>query len=265
MMMLDIIANNNWERPIYFTGGSFGDEDYLWMKYYLQLDGVVYKLVPIRTPVDRRNPFDMGRIDSEKMFDVVMKWSWGNSGSPDIYHDPETRKNSITYRSNIARLAETLIRENKLEKAEKVLDLAMEKMPVEYFGYYTLLEPYVSGYMQVNKPEKAKMLYEKLAKKYQERLTYFSGMNFEQQRIHFEMIFTDIERYRSLVDTLLHGEDEAYFREKAEEFNTYLKLFRHFYGQEEPEERTIDEELQELREVPELDEALETRNKHKRD
>ena len=32
--MLDIIANNNWERPIYFSGGAFGDDDYLWMKDY---------------------------------------------------------------------------------------------------------------------------------------------------------------------------------------------------------------------------------------
>ena len=43
LLMLDIIANNNWERPIYFTGGAFGDEDYIWMKNYLQLDGM-YKL-----------------------------------------------------------------------------------------------------------------------------------------------------------------------------------------------------------------------------
>ena len=126
--MLDIIANNNWERPIYFSGGSYGDDDYLWMKDYLQLEGVVYKLVPIRTKVNPRNPFDMGRIDSDKMFDIVMAWNWGNSGSLDIYHDTETRRNGITYRSNIARLAEALINEGKLDKAEKVLDLAMEKM-----------------------------------------------------------------------------------------------------------------------------------------
>src|SRR5690606_27759063 len=104
LLMLDIIANNDWKRPIYFTGGSFGNDDYLWMKDYLQLDGVAYKLVPIYSPVDERTPFDMGRIDSEKMYDIVLGWDWGNSGSPDIYHDPETRKNAITYRSNLARL-----------------------------------------------------------------------------------------------------------------------------------------------------------------
>lgn len=67
LIMFDIIANNNWERPIYFTGGSFGDDDYLWMKDYLELDGMAYKLVPIRTPIDPRNPFDMGRIDTENV------------------------------------------------------------------------------------------------------------------------------------------------------------------------------------------------------
>src|SRR5690554_2399316 len=149
MMMLDIIANNNWERPIYFSEGSFGDDDYIWMKEYLQLEGVVYKLVPINTPIDKRNPFDMGRIDADKMYNIVMSWDWGNSGSPDIYHDTETRKNGITYRSNLARLAEALINEGKEDKAEEILDLAMEKMPVEYFEYYSLLEPYVLGYYEL--------------------------------------------------------------------------------------------------------------------
>src|SRR5690606_6142623 len=99
MMMLDILANNDWKRPIYFTGGSFAAAEYIWMKDYLQLDGMVYKLVPIKTPGEQGN-FEMGRIDSDLMYDIVQKWAWGNSGSPDIYHDPETRKNSISYRSN---------------------------------------------------------------------------------------------------------------------------------------------------------------------
>ena len=111
LMMLDIIANNNWERPIYFTGGAFGDEDYIWMKDYLQLDGLVYKLVPIKTPVEKNNPFDMGRIDTDKMYDMVTSWDWGNNGDPKMYHDVETRKNSLTYRGNLARLIEALIQE----------------------------------------------------------------------------------------------------------------------------------------------------------
>ena len=46
----------------------------------------------------------MGRVDSDLMYEKVKKWDWGNSGSPDIYHDTETRKNSITYRGNLAQI-----------------------------------------------------------------------------------------------------------------------------------------------------------------
>ena len=45
MMMLDILANNDWKRPIYFTGGSYSDSEYVDEKY-LQLEGLAYKLVP---------------------------------------------------------------------------------------------------------------------------------------------------------------------------------------------------------------------------
>ena len=128
--------------PYYFTGGSYADAEYIWMKDYLQLEGLVYKLVPIKTPPNPVNPYLMGRVDGDLMFDIVQQWEWGNANSPEIYHDPETRKNSISYRSNLARLAEVLIDEGKFEKAESILDLALEKMPIDYFGYYSLLTPF---------------------------------------------------------------------------------------------------------------------------
>ena len=231
--MLDIIANNDWERPIYFSGGSFGDDDYLWMKDYLQLEGVVYKLVPIKTPVNPRNPFDMGRIDGDKMYDIVMAWDWGNSGSPDIYHDVETRRNGITYRSNIARLAETLINEDKDEKAEKVLDLAMEKMPVDMFEYYSLLEPFALGYYEVDKPEKARAVYEDVAKKYQEKLLYYSELKVQRQYRIADEIISDMERYRGLIDIVIAKDTEEFAKKEAVKFNDYLRLFRHFYAEDE--------------------------------
>ena len=234
MLMLDIVANNNWERPIYFTGGAFGDDDYIWMKDYLQLDGMCYKLVPIKTPVNKANPFDMGRVDSETMYDMVKSWDWGNSGSPDIYHDVESRKNGITYRGNLARLIETLINEGQLDKAEEIADLAMEKMPVDIFGYYTLLEPYIIAYYDVNKPDKARRLFADVSQKYQENLVYFSGLTRENQERFFEDIYIDIERYRALVDVLIINEEDSDFVEsEMKKFNDHLRLFSHFMGEED--------------------------------
>ena len=238
LMMLDIIANNNWERPIYFTGGAFGDEDYIWMKDYLQLDGLVYKLVPIKTPVEKNNPFDMGRIDTDKMYDMVTSWDWGNNGDPKMYHDVETRKNSLTYRGNLARLIEALIQEDKVEKAEEIADLAMAKMPVNMFGFYTLLEPYIGAYYELEATDKARNLYMKVSRKYQESLSYYSDLSEQNQSKYIQAIYSDIERYRSLVDVTTFYESEDFIKAEMGKFNNYLRLFTG-----EPESQSSQEEI----------------------
>ncbi|WP_456438465.1 glycosyltransferase family 117 protein [Psychroserpens sp.] len=242
LLMLDIVANNDWKRPIYFTGGAFSDEDYVWMKDFLQLDGLCYKLVPIKTAIDRANPFDMGRIDTELMYDKVMSWGWGNSGSEDIYHDVETRKNGITYRGNLARLMEQLINEDQLDKAEKIADLAMQKMPVDKFGYYTLLEPYIGAYYEIEKTDKARKLYHDVAIKYQENLKYYSELSIENQTRYLDEIVSDIERYRGLVDLLVIYNDKDLALEETEKFNNYLRLFKHFTDDESDEDEFIRED-----------------------
>ncbi|MBC7606258.1 MAG: DUF2723 domain-containing protein [Burkholderiales bacterium] len=229
LMMLDVLANNDWKRPIYFTGGSFGDDDYLWMKDYLQLDGMVYKLVPLRTAIPKDgSPLDMGQIDSDKMYEIAMKWDWGNGELNTIYHDPETRKNSISYRTNLARLMEQLINEGKIEKAKKIIDLAMTKMPLQYYGYYSLLDPFAGGYYEVNEKQKARNLLEQLMTKYKENLTFYGGLKAaEQSNIAIDII-TDIERYRGLLQVMKDRGDIEFYDQNKSVFNSYNARFKRF-------------------------------------
>jgi len=234
IMMFDVIANNNWKRPIYFTGGSFTEEDYLWMKDYLQLDGLVYKLVPIKTPVDEENsPFDMGQIDSDKMYDIVMKWDWGNGERTDINHDTETRRNSITYRTNLSRLMQQLIVEGKTDKAKKVIELAINKMPIDLYGYYTMVEPFTGGYYDIGEVEKARALLQKLASKYQDNLNYYSGIVPSEQNDRIVDIVTNLERYRSLLFVMKEKEDIEFYEKNKKIFNGYNKRFERFNRKDE--------------------------------
>ena len=230
LMMLDILANNNWERPIYFTGGSYADAEYLWMKEYLQLEGLVYKLVPIKTPLNPVNPYLMGRIDADLMYDIVNQWEWGNSESPEIYHDPETRKNSISYRSNMARLSEVLINEGKLDQAEEIMDLVMEKMPIDYFGYYSLLTPFVDGYYGIGKPEKARALFEKVTQKHHSQLNYFNSLSLDLRYSLGEEILTEIERYRTLIEVVLKNKDNDKIVAYINAFQQISQQFAFLYG-----------------------------------
>ena len=230
IMMLDILANNNWKRPIYFTGGSYSEAEYIWMKDYLQLEGLVYKLVPIRTPQNSDNPYVMGRIDSDLMYDIVMNWSWGNSQSPNIYHDTETRKNSISFRSNMARLAEQLMEENKNEKAKNILDLAMEKMPVDYFGYYSLIVPFVDAYYRLGETTSGRELAQKVAYKYSDELAYFASQTPKEQLVMGEEIITQIERYRTLMEAVLINEDRVILGTAIDDFVHAIEPFKNLYG-----------------------------------
>ncbi|WP_405207761.1 protein O-mannosyl-transferase family [Aquimarina sp. LLG6339-5] len=254
LVMLDIIANNNWERPIYFTGGSFGDDDYIWMKDYLQLDGMTYKLVPIKTKVNPNNPYQLGRVNTDIMYQNVKAWDWGNGDSTEIYHDPETRKNGISYRTNLGRLANQLIKENQLIKAEEILDLGIEKMPLEFYEYYTPLHDFINSYYQISKHEKARSLWKQVAKKYQEQLQYFANLSYENQQEHFESIMDNIAYYRDLIDTLVENKDTDLIDTEIDLFNGYIGLFpRFFTKQERPTLEDEENLLKELKSEQEIE------------
>ncbi|MDP3312784.1 DUF2723 domain-containing protein [Lutibacter sp.] len=231
ILMLDILANFKWEKPIYFTGGAQADEEYIWLKDYLQLEGMTYKFVPILTP-DDGNFFEMGRINTDIMYKNVKKWDWRNITDDGIYLDPETRKNSVSYRNNMERLAVALISENKLKKAEEILDLSIEKMPVHKFGHYSMLISYIELYYTLNKTEKARKLSVELKKIFQDQLLYYSQFDTTQ----LENSFKDFERnflmYDQIIKTTENYDTKAYSNKEKQEYVSYLKMFEHFIQQE---------------------------------
>ena len=224
ILMLDIFNANNWKRPIYFSPGSFGADDYIWMKEYLQLDGMVYKLVPVRTKLKEGNPYDMGYIDTEKAYKIINQWTWGNAGSDKIYHDPETRKNALSYRNNLSRLMTALIEEKKFDKAEKVIQIAMKNMPIDYFEYYTTVEPFAEGYYKIGKKEEARKILNQLIKKYQEKLTFFHSQSEKQKAFYRMEIYREIDIYRSLLLLAQESGDVEFYNSQRLKFNNFNNM-----------------------------------------
>lgn len=237
ILMLDIMANNDWKRPIYFSGGSFDSAEYIWMKEYLQLDGLAYKLVPIRT--ENRSAFEMGRIDGDLMYEIVKKWNWGNSGSSGIYHDPQTRTQGLSFRSNLARLVETLLAENKIDKAREVIEIAMTNLPVEHYGFYTFVEPFVDGYFKVGETEKARALFAKLTAIYKDRLDYYASIPLDEQYDKIEDIIGDMEAYRRNIDILIENDDREMAEKETLIFNQQIDQFSHFYQDSLPDDAPL--------------------------
>src|SRR5690606_2085643 len=233
---------------------AFDDEDYLWMKDYLQLDGLVYKLVPIKTPYKRAGgSIDMGRIDADKMYYKIVEkeyengkrkgWFWGASGSDKIYHDVETRRNVFTYRMQLARLTEKLLEEGKNDKAKVITDLTMTHFPIEFYQLYEMAEPFVGAYYQLGEKEKARELADKITAKYKEQLDYIHSLDIGKQNVSLYEAGRNIELFRSIL-LIMKKHDAEYYQQKYPEFNQYNAKFKERIGTEDEPSETDEERAQ---------------------
>jgi hypothetical protein len=104
----------------------------------------------------------------------------------------------------------------------------MEKMPLRYYDYYTMVEPFASGYYAIGKKEKARKLLNDLTSKYKEQLKYYSNYKPSDLGSVAMEVVTNIERYRSLLEVMKNSEDVSFYNENKKVFNMYNKMFERF-------------------------------------
>ena len=241
--MLDILANNDWKRPIYFTGGANADEEYIWLKDYLQLDGLAFKLVPIKTPakfIDESGRkrevslFDIGRIDANKMYANIKKLEWKNINSGKIYLDEQTKRNAISLRNSLMRLSDAFAKEGDTLKAVEVLDLSLDKLPIEKFDHYSLSLGYPEMYYNLGEDEKAAQVTNTLSRLIIEKLTWLSTFDKNDSDLVFDEIDTSLYMFKNLIDQVERGsKDKNYVSKIQTEFMDTVKLFGHLIPDEE--------------------------------
>ncbi len=174
MMILDLLANNNWERPVYFAITT-GDDAYIGLKKYFQLEGLAYHLVPFDcSSTDGQT----GKVNTDIMYDnLVNKFSWGGIKENPIYLNENNRRMCMNLRNNFARLADALIAEGKKEKAIEVLDKCMEELPVANVPINFFMLPVTEAYYKAGAPEKGNELVGILANMYDENLEYYFSLD----------------------------------------------------------------------------------------
>lgn len=149
LMILDLIANNDWTRPIYFAV-TVGNDSYLNLEPYFQLEGLAYRFVPIRNNNDPRS--QTGRVEASAMYKNMMdKFRWGNMNRTDIYLDQNNLNMTMNFRNNFSRLVDGLLEEGKLDSALKALDKMNEQMPDEAVPYNVMMLRPIEQYYQIAK------------------------------------------------------------------------------------------------------------------
>jgi hypothetical protein len=138
LMILNILANNNWKRPVYFAT-TVGSDNYLNLQPYFQLEGLTYRIVPIYSPSN--SELSTGRVQTDTMYrNVMTRFVWGNMNDERVYLDENNQRMTTNIRINMTRLAEQLIIEGKRDSAVKVLDKCVEVTPDKTipYNYFTI-------------------------------------------------------------------------------------------------------------------------------
>ena len=87
------------------------------------------------------------------------------------------------------------------------------------------MEPFVGAYYEIGQKNKGRSIFKKISVKYQENLTYYSRISESNKSKYVQTIYSDIERYKSLVDTVSYYESEEFITAEMDRFNGFLKLF----------------------------------------
>jgi len=198
LMIVDMLANFDWERPIYLT------QPYIFQKLglidYLQFDGYAYRLVPILTPYKQAG--EIGRIDPDYVIPLLTEtFRYGNIDDPRVYADYFTQYNIAASRTReaFARVAKEVLRrsENRpsgddplhaaadpaAAQAVALLDLGLERFPTSQIRFtLTNTIPYIEAYYLAGAYDKGDALLLEYAENLMEYIDYylrFEGAQYE--------------------------------------------------------------------------------------
>ncbi|NHB67689.1 glycosyltransferase family 117 protein [Perlabentimonas gracilis] len=150
--LMDLMAHNNWERPVYFAI-TVSTDTYQNLDKFFQIEGLAYRIVPIEV---QRVGGRYGNVDSEIMYDNLMNnFQYRSLADPKVYINENSTRIISNYRNIFGRLARTLNEEGKHDMAIKALDRCMEVVPPETVPFNFFALSLIEGYYRAGAIEKA--------------------------------------------------------------------------------------------------------------
>lgn len=204
LMILDLLAHNNWKRPIYFAATAPASS-YLNLAPYLQLEGLAYRLVPIKQ--DEVESQQETRVATDIMYNNVMdstKFKWGGMDKPGVYLDDVfLRSCALNIRQRMGTLASVLASEGKKDKAVKVLDKVVAITPEYNVPFDGTMFSIVLAYYQSDAFAKGNELAKKLFDNSTSNINYYYSFK-GKQRAEFG---SDVERSQEIIERLVYITD----------------------------------------------------------
>ena len=207
LMMLELIAESNWERPIY-VAYTVGQENYMNLGDNFVQEGLANRITPFTTNIDGRPVSGMTDFDTEKTYDNVMnRFKFGGINAKGIYLDETVMRMCFTHRRLLVKLATQLVLEGKNDKAAAVLERCEKEIPTYNVPHDFQCNSVEMArvYHVLGKKEKAMEVVDDLWKKSSQYLNYYTSLdtrsfkNSEQScRVHLYVLNALVELLESI-------------------------------------------------------------------
>ncbi len=174
LMLLEMLANTNWERPMYMAI-TVGTENHLNLTNNFLQEGLAYRITPF-------NHKQLGsNIDSEKMYDNLMhKFKFGGIDREGIYLDETVLRMCDTHRRLFVLLSSQLIKEGKKDKAAEVLEYCEKVIPsttVPHDYIYSSSKEMSDNFIKLGKAEKAEDILKQLAETSSQYVAWYLSLD----------------------------------------------------------------------------------------
>ena len=225
LMSLDIIATNKWKRPICFTAPS-SVKDYFDVDPYCLVEGWVYQLLPVKANSEDYIP-GLGGVDAEYSYDILMHKSvWGNVKNPHVYIDPETRNNAYRPKTNILRVAQSLIQAGEKKKGVELMDLYFKEFPTSQFAFDMDDAIFTNLYYRAGEVKKANEMVETVAKVYSDNLEYYYSITGKSADSYKSEIQGSLEMLNSLKMLASQNHQDKLSKDVEKIFNREAARFK---------------------------------------
>lgn len=213
LAILDLIVNNNWERPIYFNNTSASSVNFN-LKDYMVQEGNAFRLLPIKNTTSGEM-----FVDTDIMFDnMTNNFHWRELDNPTVYYSEDYRNFVLNHRASFNTLIESLLAEGKMDKAREALLKCLEVMPDDVIRYDHFSVQQVGYLIIVGEEERATEMAELISQRSDEMLTYLYTTG-------------KLDRFELQKNLISLSELARTFRgtENLELANKYEELFRKHY------------------------------------
>lgn len=201
LMILNIIAANNWKRPIYFSS-PYGE---LGFGGYLRKDGLAYRLVPVQTK-DARSSWELNAAlrdnymgsapisdnNEDAVYQNILKFQFGGADKKGVYFDEENRRHLLNIRSVVAEAAGSLADAGRKDEAGRLLDhiekgMDPANMPYAMVSRYNSHNQtglmYLEAAYKAGKIDLANRVKDALRKDFDQQRAYYLAMNDGKQPV----------------------------------------------------------------------------------